>query len=92
MELSISGDVNNYEATQEIPSIFWNPEVHYCTLKSPPLASVLSHTIPTYLSKFCLNIINTPTSWSSGFPTNSLDAFFFSPIHATCPARRICNI
>jgi hypothetical protein len=47
------------------------------------------------LSKTHLNIVHTPTSWSSqwshsvGFPTNILCAFRLSPIRATYPAHLI---
>jgi hypothetical protein len=58
--------------------------------KSPPLVPILSHinpihTIPSYL-RSSFNIVHPPTSWSSGFPSNILYAFLFSPNCATCPA------
>jgi hypothetical protein len=68
-ELSHSWEATNCAATQELPSIFGNSNVHHRVHKSPPLVSILSqidsvHNIPSYLSKIHLNIVHPPTSRS----------------------------
>jgi hypothetical protein len=59
-------------AIQELPSILWNPRLHYRVHKSPLLVPILSqinpvHTTASYLSKIHLSIIQPPTSWSLSF-------------------------
>jgi hypothetical protein len=95
MDLSPSQEPASDAVTQELPNILWNPKVHYRVHKSLPLISILSqinpvHTTPFYLSKIQFNIthqrsLGLPTGlFPSGFHTNILYAFLFSPfvLHA----------
>ena len=81
--LSPSWEANWFAASQEIPRILWNPQVHYRTHKRPPPVPVLGQPNPVHIAtsqllEIHLNIIHpfTPRSqqWSypSCFPTKTL--------------------
>jgi hypothetical protein len=96
-KLSPSQGAANCADTQEIPSILWNPKVQCSQEPSTdpylePYQSNPHHTI----SLRSILILSThlrlglPSCFfTSGFPTDILYAFLFSPIRATWPAHLI---
>jgi hypothetical protein len=90
-ELSPSWEVTNCASTQELPSILRNQKVHHRVHKSPPLVPILSQIDPVHtISLRSILILSThlrlglPSGlFPSGFPTNILYAFPYSPINGS---------
>ena len=63
MDQSSSWEANRFSASQEIPSILWNPKVHYRIHKSPSRVRIPSHNnpvhaFPSHFLKIYFNIIS----------------------------------
>jgi hypothetical protein len=83
MELSPSWEAANCAATQELPSILWNPKVHYRVHKSPALIPILNqinpvHTIPSHPISL-KSILILSTHLRLGLPSGSF-LLAFPPI------------
>jgi hypothetical protein len=97
MEQILSWEANSHSASQEIPSLLWNPKVHYRVHKGPATGPIQSqkHAVHTFPSYFLKNQSNTLSShlrlclprgfFPSGFPTKFLYAFLTPPIPAHIP-------
>ena len=92
MEHSPSWEANMSSASQEIPRILWNPNVHYCIRRNLPPVPVLSQIDPgrdftSHFLKIHFNIVFLSTKRSfnilsprpSDLPANSCTHLFSLP-------------
>jgi len=96
MVQSPSWEANWFAASQQIPRISLNPEVHYRTHKRPPPVSILCQPNPVHIPTSHLLILPTHLRLGlpsgllpSGFPTKILYNSLSSPIRVICPAHLI---
>jgi len=100
IEQSSSWETNRFSASQEIPRILWNLQIHYRSHKGPPPVPILSqldpvHTPTSQFLKIHLNIIipsryGSP-KWPLSFRFPYQNPVCASPvfIRVTCPAHLI---
>jgi len=97
MEQSPSWEAYQFSASQEVPRILWNPEVHCRIYKCPHLslsgASSIQSIPPITIFWRSILILSShvylslpSVLFTSGFPTKTLYSRLLSPIRASCPA------
>ena len=100
MGQSPASEASRCSASQEVPCILWNPNVHYCIIQQPITSPYTepnqSNPSPHPTSSISILIISSDVllglpsgPFPSGFPTKTLYATLFSPIHAKCNAHQI---
>jgi hypothetical protein len=86
MELSPSWKAANCAFTHELPSILWNPEVHYRVHKSPPLVPILSKIDPVHTTLPDLSKLST---WLHNVISRKTELFkLASDSHSNCQRRK----
>jgi hypothetical protein len=93
MEQSPSWEANWFAASQEIPRILWNPNVHYRIHKSPPPLSILNqlnlvHSSTSHFLKIHLNIILPSVPESAQW---SLSLRLLRSYQSISPGPRLCR-
>ena len=95
MERNPSSEANSFLASQEIPLIFWNPNVHYRSHKCPPPVHILRQIDPVHApTSHFLNIhliITFPSTPMSPKWSLSLRFPHQNPVHnSPLPPRVSC--
>jgi hypothetical protein len=98
MEQSPYSEANNHSASQEIPHLSKNPNVHYRVQNSPPLVLILSHMNPVhtflpYFPNIHYNIILSsspkPSEWSTPLKFSGQNvvcvSYFSHACYISCP-------